>query len=158
MVVVLTMATTLMVVLVTTSVVAIATGSPTGRAEGIATLLGLVSASYGLSATRGRGARRKAVVGSAVREPTPPSAAQYLLELLAPADWSEAAAGDFFERYEHKFRRVSTKHGVLLAKVDYWWQVLRSASGLLRIRFRDLAILGGLTKLVDVLREYWAAR
>jgi hypothetical protein len=65
--------------------------------------------------------------------PKPPRIAQFLLELLAPVGWSEAVVGDFFELYERKFRRVAGKHGALLARVDYWWQVLRSAPGLLRI-------------------------
>jgi hypothetical protein len=67
----------------------------------------------------------------------PPFAAQYVLELLAPAHWGEAAAGDFFERYERKFRLVAGKYGVLLAQVDYWWQVLRSAPGLIQLRLEQ---------------------
>lgn len=93
-----------------------------------------------------------------VQQSKAPASAQYLLELMASPDWSEAVSGDFFERYERKFYRVRTKHGILLAKIDYWWQVLRSAPGLLRIRFRDSAALAGIAKLFDVLQKYWAAK
>jgi hypothetical protein len=88
----------------------------------------------------------------------PPSAAQYLLELLAPADWSETAVGDLFELYERRFRRVSGKYGLFRAKVHYWVMVLRSAPGLLRIRSRHLAALAGIVKLLEVLRKHWVAR
>lgn len=98
------------------------------------------------------------MAGREIQDSKPPASAQYLLELLASPDWSEAAAGDFFEKYERKFHRVRTKHSVFLAKVDYWWQVLHSTPGLLRIRLRDLAALGGIAKLFDVLQKYWAAK
>lgn len=99
-----------------------------------------------------------AAVAEAIQESKPPTMAQYLLELLASPDWSEAASGDFFEKYDLKFRRVRTKHGVLAAKLDYWWQVVRSAPGLLRIRLRDLAALAGLAKVFDVLHKYWTVK
>lgn len=88
---------------------------------------------------------------------SPPALAEYLLELLASPEWSEAAAGDFFEKHHRKFCRVRDKHGALAAKADYWWQVVRSAPGLLRIRFRHLAALAGIAKVFAVI-EKWTAK
>jgi hypothetical protein len=93
-----------------------------------------------------------------LRTPKPPALAEYCLELLASPEWSEAAAGDFFEMYERKFRRVRGRHGVIAAKFDYWWQVLRAAPGLLRIRISHLAVAGGLAKAVQVVEKYWTIK
>jgi hypothetical protein len=92
------------------------------------------------------------------QNPEPPALAQFALELLASPDWTESAAGDFFEKFERKHRRVTTKHGVFAAKLDYCWQVGRSAPGLLRIRFWHLAALAGIAKLFDALQKYWMAK
>jgi hypothetical protein len=85
----------------------------------------------------------------------PPALAEYLLELLASPELSESAAGDFFEKYNRKFKRVRAKHGVYKARLDYWWQVARSVPGLLRIRIRHFAIIGIAAKIFQITEKYW---
>ena len=57
---------------------------------------------------------------------------------------------------EHR-RFVRPVRGGARAALWYWWQVLRSAPGLLRIRLPDLAALGGLAKLLAAI-EKWALK
>jgi hypothetical protein len=65
----------------------------------------------------------------------PPVCAEYFLGLLA-SPGSDDVLGDFWERHQRQFNLVLTKRGVHLAQLDYWWQVLRSVPGLMRIRLR----------------------
>ena len=44
--------------------------------------------------------------------------------------------------------------GVRKANFYYWWQVIRSIPGMLSIRFRSLAMFGGLAKLYHELHKY----
>ncbi len=69
-------------------------------------------------------------------EQIPPATAERLLSWLASPTWDEAVLGDFLEMYARKFMRTFSRYGLLLAKLDYWRQVLRSAPAFLRIRLR----------------------
>ena len=64
----------------------------------------------------------------------PPVFAEHLLKALAGRD--EAIVGDFLERHQRQFDKTLTKRVGRLAQLDYWWQVLRSIPGLVRIRLR----------------------
>ena len=67
-------------------------------------------------------------------KPKPPAIAESLLGRLAPSEWKEALLGDFLERYERKFPKTVNVRIIFLARVDYWWQVVRSVPGFIRIR------------------------
>lgn len=87
---------------------------------------------------------------SNVVAPHPLAKADYLLKLITPPGRNEEFAGDLFEEYQ----RVLCKHGVRKANFYYWWQVIRSIPGMLNIRFRSLAMFGGLAKLYGELHKY----
>ena len=82
--------------------------------------------------------------------PHPPATADYLLALITPPGCSEEFTGDLFEKYQ----RVVCTHGVPKANFYYRWQVIRSIPGMLNIKFRSLAIFGGLAKLYGELHKY----
>ena len=60
---------------------------------------------------------------------------EHLLRLLIAAPWDEAVSGDFLEMYERKLKGCAGRH-LLLAKLGYWWHVLRSMPGFVRIGVR----------------------
>ena len=114
-----------------------------------------LSARAGLNAlASGKKRRIKSARSQISGRGKPPASAQFILELLASPEWSDNAAGDFFERYQRKFKRVRSKHGVFAAKADYWWQVLRSTPGLLNIRFRNVAAVAAIAKLFETLYRF----
>jgi hypothetical protein len=65
----------------------------------------------------------------------PPVYAEYLLRLLASPERDDVL-GDFEEQHQRQFNLILTKRGVRLAQLNYWWQVLRSVPGFLRIWLR----------------------
>jgi hypothetical protein len=79
-------------------------------------------------------------------KPRPPASAESLLNRLVPTDWSEAVLGDFLERYERKFNKTLRERGVFSAQMDYWWQVLRSIPGFLRIRISRIPRVANLKR------------
>jgi hypothetical protein len=72
------------------------------------------------------------IAGRSREKISPPVYAEYCLGFLVSPEFTEAVLGDFSER----FNLTLTKHGVHLAKLEYWWQILRSIPGFLRIRLR----------------------
>jgi len=93
-----------------------------------------------------------------IRTAKPPVLAEYVLELLVSPEWGESVAGDFFEKFQRKFDRVNKKNGAFAAKFDYCWQVVRSAPGLLRLRFGWVVALSGLVEIFDVFSKHWHGR
>lgn len=70
----------------------------------------------------------------------PPECAESVLLWLAPIGSSEEVLGDFLERHQRKFRGPLTKRRLLLARLDYWMEVLRSVPGFLRIRIMGIRL------------------
>lgn len=93
--------------------------------------------------------------GSDSRFSHPPGLPCFLLELLITPELSECVVGDLFEQHERKYRRVSSKFGAFAARVDFWWQVIRSVPRLLDLRLRNVAVFA---VLLEIIQKYWSTR